>query len=243
MFGLYALLVLPRAILSKAFIIAFCLTAQATSTLVLNNITVPDGTVYKPKYSLLCLAAKPSDVFIFFAANYLAHAATVKSFPGENSTENIKSLLFALLFPSSGIVRGLDAIFRHAMLTKHPLQRAARAGALCMVVRSNEWTPFRGCVIKDYSIMDGVMDGKIFPSPTYHHLMWNQLKSGHRSPTAQRSPRAFGTRWAAAERRCGIKPNSTTATIIPRIYTTLDDGIPDRLDLLRYINGVRPPRT
>ena len=116
------------------------------------NVTVPTGTVYKPAYNLLCLAAKPSDVFIFFAANYLAHAATVKSFPGESTAENIASLLFALLYPSSGIVRGLDAIFRHAVFTKHELQRAAQAGALCMVVRSNLWTPAEASLVKDCNL-------------------------------------------------------------------------------------------
>ena len=132
-------------------ILAFCITVKAASTTVL-NVTVPTGTVYKPAYNLLCLAAKPSDVFIFFAANYLAHAATVKSFPGESTAENIASLLFALLYPASGIVRGLDAIFRHAVLTKHELQRAAHAGALCMVVRSNLWKPAEASLVKDCNL-------------------------------------------------------------------------------------------
>jgi hypothetical protein len=133
-------------------ILAFCITVKAASTTVLNNITVPTGTVYKPAYNLLCLAAKPSDVFIFFAANYLAHAATVKSFPGESTAENIASLLFALLYPASGIVRGLDAIFRHAVFTKHELQRAAQAGALCMVVKSNLWKPAEASLVKDCNL-------------------------------------------------------------------------------------------
>jgi len=160
----------PRVMLPKVLVIVFHLTAQAASTIMLNNVTVPDGTVYKPNYHLLCLAAKPSDVFIFFAANYLAHAATVKSFPGENSTENIASLLFALVFPSSGIVRGLDAIFRHAMLTKHPLQRAAQAGALCMVVRCNEWRPIQGSLIKDCNIKSNSGDGKTPTSLAFGQL-------------------------------------------------------------------------
>ena len=126
-------------------ILAFCITVKAASTTVLNNVTVPTGTVYKPAYNLLCLAAKPSDVFIFFAANYLAHAATVKSFPGESTAENIASLLFALLYPASGIVR-------HAVFTKHELQRAAQAGALCMVVRSNLWTPAEASLVKDCNL-------------------------------------------------------------------------------------------
>ena len=133
------------------FILAFCISVKAASTTVL-NVTVPTGTVYKPAYNLLCLAAKPSDVFIFFAANYLAHTATVKSFPGESTAENIASLLFALLFPSSGIARGLDAIFRHAVFTEHELQRAAQAGALCMVVRSNSWTPAEASLVKDCNL-------------------------------------------------------------------------------------------
>ncbi len=133
-------------------VLAFCITVKAASTTMLNNVKVPTGTVYKPAYNLLCLAAKPSDVFIFFAANYLAHAATVKSFPGESTAENIVSLLFALLYPASGIVRGLDAIFRHAVFTKHELQRAAQVGALCMFVRSNLWTPAEASLVMDCNL-------------------------------------------------------------------------------------------
>jgi hypothetical protein len=128
---------MSRGMLLKTFIISSFLTAQVASAFVL-NITVPDGTVYKPKYDLLCFKAKTSDVFIFLAANYLAHAATVKSFPGEDSNASIVSLLQALLYPASGIVRGFDAIFRHAMFTEHALRRAAQAGALCMYIRSPE---------------------------------------------------------------------------------------------------------
>jgi len=139
-----------RRVLSWAIVLGLCLTARAA--IVINNVSVPAGSVYKPSYDLLCLAAKPSDVFVFFSANYLAHAATVKSFPKESSSENIASLLFALLYPSSGIVRGLDAIFRHAAFTKHDLQKAAQAGALCMVVRSNVWTPVEGARVKDCTV-------------------------------------------------------------------------------------------
>ncbi|KAH9215618.1 hypothetical protein DL95DRAFT_253878, partial [Leptodontidium sp. 2 PMI_412] len=47
----------------------------------------------------------------------------------------------ALLFPASGTLRGLTAIVRCAIRQKTPLQKAARSGALCMVVRSAEWIP------------------------------------------------------------------------------------------------------
>ena len=76
--------------------------------------------------------------------NYLAHVATVQTYPGESIRSTLKALGFCLLFPASGISRGLTAITRCAIRQKTPLQTAARAGALCMVVRSKDWLPATG---------------------------------------------------------------------------------------------------
>lgn len=52
--------------------------------------------------------------------------------------------LKSLLFPAAGSKRGLVAILQHAKLVKSPLERAARAGALCMAVRVAGWKPVDG---------------------------------------------------------------------------------------------------
>jgi hypothetical protein len=81
------------------------------------------------------------DYIMFYVGNYIAHVATVKSFPGESVFSIFIAMIAALFFPTSGIVRGLAAIIKLSIIEPDPLQAAARAGALCMVVRSKTWTP------------------------------------------------------------------------------------------------------
>ncbi|KAK3374613.1 hypothetical protein B0H63DRAFT_548862 [Podospora didyma] len=78
--------------------------------------------------NLLCLPPKLSDYVLFFAANYVSHAATLVSVPGETSTETIVAALSALFVPGYGILRALPRLFLHAGLTHNSeLRRAARA--------------------------------------------------------------------------------------------------------------------
>ncbi len=56
----------------------------------------------------------------------------------------VLSMLLALILPTSGVIRGLDAIRRHAMIGGSPLQKAKKAGALCEVVRTKDWKPQPG---------------------------------------------------------------------------------------------------
>jgi hypothetical protein len=81
---------------------------------------------------------------IFYFGNYFAHVATVQTYPGESLRSTIQALVLALLLPAAGISRGLTTIIRFAKLQKTPLQTAARAGALCMVVRTKDWQPLSG---------------------------------------------------------------------------------------------------
>ncbi len=48
-------------------------------------------------------------------------------------------MLLALGLPTSGVLRGLDALRRHAIIGGSPLQKARKAGALCEVVRTKDW--------------------------------------------------------------------------------------------------------
>ncbi|KAJ7603976.1 hypothetical protein DFH06DRAFT_1255598 [Mycena polygramma] len=97
----------------------------------------------------LCAPASTFDILIFFLTNYFAHAVTVKSFPGESGLAKYVSYAAALFFPSSGLVRGLNAWARCAIFTKGALERAARSGALCMVVRNERWQPDDGMQVRD----------------------------------------------------------------------------------------------
>jgi hypothetical protein len=111
----------------------------------LHNITipVPDGTTLHGD-NTLCTTASALDVIIFYLANYFAHAVTVKSYPGESGLAKQLSYIAAFFFPASGVVRGVNALARHGRFAKGALAQAAQSGALCMVVRNDEWEPENG---------------------------------------------------------------------------------------------------
>lgn len=118
----------------------------------LTNITVqvPNSTTQHGNKHILCLPITkeywPSvaAVIIFFATNYLAHAATVKSSPGDDTLLQACNAILALFFPMSGLLRALNAIARLPILARRDLERACKAGALCMVVRAPHWRPKLG---------------------------------------------------------------------------------------------------
>ncbi|THV49274.1 hypothetical protein BGAL_0203g00080 [Botrytis galanthina] len=114
------------------------------------TIKVPSSTTQHGNDHILCLPITrdywPSvaAVIIFFATNYLAHAATVKSSPGDDTLLQGCNALLALFFPMSGLLRALNAIVRLPILARNELEKACRAGALCMVVRAPHWRPKPG---------------------------------------------------------------------------------------------------
>ena len=113
------------------------------------TITVPKGSrLQGSDLQVLCTPSKWTDAAKFLLANYAAHAVTVKSIPGESFISVLKIIICSLLFPVSGVKRGVNAIYQRAILAKTPLEAAAKAGALCMVVRSLEWRPERDDVVK-----------------------------------------------------------------------------------------------
>ncbi|KAL2030141.1 hypothetical protein VTO58DRAFT_109334 [Aureobasidium pullulans] len=115
----------------------------------LTNITilVPNGTTQHSNERILCLPITPkywpsiSAVVVFFAANFLAHAVTVKSSPGDATCVQACNAFLALMFPTSGLLRALNAILRFSRAAQTGLDKACRAGALCMVVRGRHWQP------------------------------------------------------------------------------------------------------
>jgi hypothetical protein len=115
----------------------FLLPPQIMSTVYYNiTIPVPSGTTNHGDPNLLCRPSNWSSIAYFFLANYITHAATVLLFPGELPFHYAVGVLLALLFPTSGCFRrGLNAIVRFANLEGDDLTKAARAGALCMVIR------------------------------------------------------------------------------------------------------------
>ncbi|MCJ1465191.1 hypothetical protein MMC07_003807 [Pseudocyphellaria aurata] len=84
------------------------------------------------------------DICWFFFANYILHALSVRSLPGESFYSAAVFKLCCLLIPYTGLRRGLCLISRAGNLAGNDLQAAARANALCMVIRKPGWMPHRG---------------------------------------------------------------------------------------------------
>ncbi|KAF9029408.1 hypothetical protein BDZ89DRAFT_1038492 [Hymenopellis radicata] len=116
-----------------------------------SNITLPDNVTNHGEPNLLCTPSTGYTVFSFILANYVMHAATTQTFPGESPFHQLLSFVTALLFPATGVSRGVNTIARGILVTvnrKHgDLQKAAAAGALCMVVRTENWRPVLGHAI------------------------------------------------------------------------------------------------
>ncbi|PVH97184.1 hypothetical protein DM02DRAFT_89579 [Periconia macrospinosa] len=127
----------------SSLMVALILTASAAA-LTLQNITLPlpQGTTNHATPGLLCTPAKWSDIITFYLVNYVAHAATVLTRPGERSADYLVSAIGSLLYPALGMFRGIEAILGGAIFARNDdLRKAARSGALCMVVRGKDWRP------------------------------------------------------------------------------------------------------
>ncbi len=117
----------------------------------LQNVTIPlpSGTSDHGTSGLLCTPNRWTDIVIFYLANYAAHAATTRSLPGEYTYQFAIVVITALFFPAAGAYRGILGITSLAIFGKTDLEKAARAGALCMVVRTRSWEPQDGDILNN----------------------------------------------------------------------------------------------
>lgn len=113
------------------------------------TVTVPDGFSNHGKDDLFCLPATWYQIAIFFAINYGSHAVTIRSRPGQTYYHAARDIMFALLCPFSGVRRAIDSFGRSSWPSENHLVKAARAGALCIVVRNHEWQAPRDSHIAD----------------------------------------------------------------------------------------------
>jgi len=123
-------------------------TTEVPPTSSTANITLPAGSTNHGDPHLLCTPASWFTVASFILANFVAHSATTPFYPGERTVEKALAFATSFLFPAAGVARGLNTIARGIMVLAAPgkseLQQAAAAGALCMVIRTSEWTPAPG---------------------------------------------------------------------------------------------------
>jgi hypothetical protein len=84
----------------------------------------------------LCKSASAKDILLFFVGNYAAHAGTVISRPGQSTLMTIVTLVAAVILPGTGVFTGVMAMMSLAFFAPTELTKAARAGALCIVVKT-----------------------------------------------------------------------------------------------------------
>ena len=127
----------------QVILLAVCFLSTPANGLPTRNMTieVPQGTTNHGDPTLLCIPPTWIDIIKFFMLNYFAHALTVVSFPGESTLDMIINVIAAIVFPTSGAMRGMNVLMRCSIFELTDLRKAARSGALYMVVRSSLWKP------------------------------------------------------------------------------------------------------
>ena len=131
-----------RTLLGIGFFLLCFLRATASPT---STLEVTYGTTNQSEPNALCGPATQIDIATFFLFNYVAHGATIVSYPGESALDKLFCVVVAIFLPGMGVIRALNLIMRHPVVTSNnDLDIAARSGALCMLVRSSSWRPQRG---------------------------------------------------------------------------------------------------
>ena len=107
-------------------------------------MSVPDGFSNHGNDHLFCIPTQWYHLLLFYALNYVAHAATCKPKPGQKLISSVRDFLFALFWPFSGLLRAIEILCRNPWPwgDHDELNRAARANALCTVAWSEDWKPF-----------------------------------------------------------------------------------------------------
>ncbi|KAL8784955.1 MAG: hypothetical protein Q9195_008821 [Heterodermia aff. obscurata] len=139
-------------------VLALCFAASATARPASssgNNTSLSDSSDSSDG-QLYCEKTTWYGICWFFFTNYLLHALSVRSLPGENVYSSTAFKLCCLLVPYTGVRRGLSLISRASSLTKDDLQAAARAGALCMVIRKPDWRPEDGQIVHGCQVKESV---------------------------------------------------------------------------------------
>ncbi|KAI0277194.1 hypothetical protein BGY98DRAFT_649894, partial [Russula aff. rugulosa BPL654] len=90
-----------------------CFLGLATSRPTQNiTIEVPNGTTSHGEPNTFCTPATWSDIARYLLLNYVAHGATVVSYPGEPAFDVFVCVVTAILFPTFGVIRALNFIIR-----------------------------------------------------------------------------------------------------------------------------------
>ncbi|KAL8668879.1 MAG: hypothetical protein Q9168_006511 [Polycauliona sp. 1 TL-2023] len=133
-------------------IVLLGVSSQGLASPLLNRRSNGTITTENDGSQVWCEPSQWHDVLWFWFANFLLHALSVRSLPGESWLSSIVFKFCCLLVPYTGVRRGLCLILRASNLAGNDLQAAARANALCMVIRGPEWRPRDGQIVDGCSI-------------------------------------------------------------------------------------------
>ena len=102
------------------------------------TLSVPDEYTNHGNKDLYCTRSRWFNILTFFALNYASHAATVRPRPGQTYMHTALDVVVSLTYPYAGLMRALESLARSSWTT-NDMRKAARAGALCMIVRNEDW--------------------------------------------------------------------------------------------------------
>ena len=107
------------------------------------SIAVPEGFSNHGNQDLFCVPTKWYRVLLFYAINYVAHAVTVKSKPGQTWLHDTYDALLALAFPYTGLWKAFVALSRYPRPREHEIASVIRAEALFVVKRPiSPWSTY-----------------------------------------------------------------------------------------------------
>ncbi|KLU93080.1 hypothetical protein MAPG_12021 [Magnaporthiopsis poae ATCC 64411] len=127
-----------------------------------NNL--PGFTLQGDNCKVLCHPARWTDILLFFLGNYVAHAATALRRPGQSTLSTGVAFLMALLLPGGGVRHGIETIMSFAILQPTPLRTAARAGAICAVVKTRLRRPVAGETADEAAAMEEELRLRLRPA-------------------------------------------------------------------------------
>lgn len=139
----------------------------------------------------------------FLFSNYVLHALSVRSLPGENTYSATAFKLCCLLIPYTGLRRGLCLISRASNFAGNDLQCAARANALCMVIRTADWRPRDGDTVDgcQINIVDSAPNDGPPSNPKYGNLIKIRTCETAKSMKSTKSNKSIDTTISAEKKR------------------------------------------
>ncbi|KAL0631926.1 hypothetical protein Q9L58_009211 [Maublancomyces gigas] len=100
----------------------------------MNSTLYDEPIIEVHREDVVCWTTNWKDITKFLLFNFVLHAITVLSSPGDGILLATSNKLICLCMPLCGMGKAITTIYRFSYGQKTPLQKALRAGALCRVL-------------------------------------------------------------------------------------------------------------